>query len=41
MLVGPTNGAAGVELTYDASFSHDDHGLASYTWDFGDGRSSL
>ncbi|HLH56260.1 MAG TPA: PKD domain-containing protein [Verrucomicrobiae bacterium] len=34
---GPTNAPAGVLLTYQGYSSTDDHGIASYTWDFGDG----
>ncbi|HTJ01007.1 MAG TPA: PKD domain-containing protein [Dongiaceae bacterium] len=34
---GPTNGPSGVELAFDGYGSGDDHGIASYVWDFGDG----
>jgi RHS repeat-associated protein len=37
LIVGSTNAPAGVELAYHGYFSTDDHGIASYTWDFGDG----
>lgn len=33
----PTSPKSGEELTLDASSSSDDKGIASYTWDFGDG----
>ncbi len=34
---GPTNGQAGVQLAFDGYGSSDDYGIASYTWNFGDG----
>ncbi|MBK9140287.1 MAG: PKD domain-containing protein [Verrucomicrobia bacterium] len=34
---GPTTGQAGVVLNFDGYRSTDDHGIASYSWDFGDG----
>ncbi len=37
LLAGPTEGEVGVDLTFDARASSDDHGVASYVWDFGDG----
>ena len=37
VIVGPTNAPAGVELAYHGYFSTDDYGIASYTWNFGDG----
>ena len=36
VITGSTNAPAGVELAYHGYFSTDDHGIASYTWDFGD-----
>lgn len=41
VITGPTNGAAGVLLSYEAYLSSDDHGIASYTWDFGDGSPAV
>jgi hypothetical protein len=38
---GPAGGKAGVELTYDGYRSSDDDGIASYTWDFGDGSAPV
>ena len=35
---GPTNGQAGVQLAFDGYSSSDDYGIASYTWNFGDGN---
>ncbi len=37
IISGPTNSPAGVNLTYAGYLSSDDHAIASYTWDFGDG----
>ena len=37
VLNGPTSGTAGVELFFDGYASTDDYGIASYSWDFGDG----
>jgi RHS repeat-associated protein len=37
VIVGPTNAPAGVELAYHGYLSTDDYGIASYSWDFGDG----
>ena len=34
---GPDSAQAGVVLSFDGYRSSDDHGIASYTWDFGDG----
>lgn len=34
---GPVTGQPGLELTYDGYGSSDDHAIASYTWNFGDG----
>lgn len=33
----PTNGSAPLEVNFDGSDSTDDSGIASYSWDFGDG----
>ena len=38
---GPTNGQAGVELAFTGYLSTDDHAIASYTWDFGDGTPAV
>ncbi len=37
VISGPTNGQAGVELSFNGYYSSDDYAIASYTWDFGDG----
>ncbi|MCZ7638468.1 MAG: PKD domain-containing protein [Verrucomicrobia bacterium] len=37
VISGPTSAQAGVVLSFDAYRSSDDHGIASYSWDFGDG----
>jgi len=37
---GPTNGQAGVQLAFDGYSSSDDYGIASYTWNFGDGSAA-
>ncbi len=37
VISGSTNGLAGFELPFNAYGSTDDHGIASYAWDFGDG----
>ena len=34
---GPTNGLSGVQLAFNGYSSSDDYGIASYTWNFGDG----
>ena len=36
-IAGPTNGLAGVQLAFNGYGSSDDYGIASYTWNFGDG----
>ncbi len=37
VISGPTNGLTGVELAFNGYLSSDDHAVASYAWDFGDG----
>jgi PKD repeat protein len=37
VISGPTNGLTGVELAFNGYGSSDDHAIASYAWDFGDG----
>ena len=36
----PTNGTAPLDVTFNASSSTDDSGIASYSWDFGDGTTA-
>ena len=40
-IAGPTNGLAGVQLAFNGYGSSDDYGIASYTWNFGDGSPAV
>ncbi len=37
---GPTNAQSGVQLAFNGYGSTDDYGIASYTWNFGDGSAA-